>query len=110
MWERNAADDTFGFGVVFSDETLGGIEHADPAIYAAMEREFARWDDIDVHYRGEVHHQRRPRLRRDEPQAAARRSCSSAAPTSASTIHFRTEAPTSTSSRRPTTSWSPATG
>jgi anthraniloyl-CoA monooxygenase len=51
VWERNAADDTFGFGVVFSDETLGGIEHADPVIYAAMEREFARWDDIDVHYR-----------------------------------------------------------
>src|SRR5437588_3210472 len=54
VWERNAADDTFGFGVVFSDETLGGIEHADPAIHQAMTREFARWDDIDVHYRGEV--------------------------------------------------------
>jgi anthraniloyl-CoA monooxygenase len=52
IWERNAADDTFGFGVVFSDETLGGIEHADTAIYAAMSREFARWDDIDVHFRG----------------------------------------------------------
>jgi anthraniloyl-CoA monooxygenase len=50
VWERNAADDTFGFGVVFSDETLGGIEHADTAIYAAMSREFARWDDIDVHF------------------------------------------------------------
>src|SRR6185437_10494553 len=55
VWERNAADDTFGFGVVFSDETLGGIEHADSTIYAAMEREFARWDDIDVHFRGQVH-------------------------------------------------------
>ena len=54
VWERNAPDDTFGFGVVFSDETLGGIEHADPAIHAAMEAEFARWDDIDVHFRGEV--------------------------------------------------------
>jgi anthraniloyl-CoA monooxygenase len=54
VWERNAADDTFGFGVVFSDETLGGIEHADPRIHATMEAEFARWDDIDVHYRGEV--------------------------------------------------------
>ncbi len=54
VWERNAADDTFGFGVVFSDETLGGIEHADPAVHAAMEAEFARWDDIDVHYRDEV--------------------------------------------------------
>ncbi len=54
VWERNSADDTFGFGVVFSDETLGGIENADPVIYQQMEREFARWDDIDVHYRGEV--------------------------------------------------------
>jgi anthraniloyl-CoA monooxygenase len=54
VWERNAPDDTFGFGVVFSDETLGGIEHADPGIYRAMEREFARWDDIDVHFKGET--------------------------------------------------------
>ena len=54
VWERNADDDTFGFGVVFSDETLGGIEHADPAIHEAMSREFARWDDIDIHYRGAV--------------------------------------------------------
>jgi anthraniloyl-CoA monooxygenase len=54
VWERNAPDDTFGFGVVFSDETLGGIEHADTGIFRAMEREFARWDDIDVHYRGTV--------------------------------------------------------
>jgi anthraniloyl-CoA monooxygenase len=52
VWERNAADDTFGFGVVFSDETLGGIEHADAEIFAAMRRDFARWDDIDVHFRG----------------------------------------------------------
>jgi anthraniloyl-CoA monooxygenase len=54
VFERNAADDTFGFGVVFSDETLGGIEHADPAVFAAMQRRTARWDDIDVHYRGTV--------------------------------------------------------
>ncbi len=54
VWERNAADDTFGFGVVFSDETLGGIEHADLAVYRAMEREFARWDDIDVHVKGQT--------------------------------------------------------
>ena len=54
VWERNAPDDTFGFGVVFSDETLGGIENADPGIYQQMEREFAQWDDIDVHYRGQV--------------------------------------------------------
>ena len=54
VWERNAADDTFGFGVVFSDETLGGIEHADPVIHEAMAREFARWDDIDIHYKQQV--------------------------------------------------------
>ena len=35
MWERNAADDTFGFGVVFSDETLGGIGNADERIAEA---------------------------------------------------------------------------
>ena len=52
VWERNAAGDTFGFGVVFSDETLGGIEHADIEVFQAMRREFARWDDIDVHRRG----------------------------------------------------------
>jgi anthraniloyl-CoA monooxygenase len=54
VWERNAADDTFGFGVVFSDETLGGIEHADAEVFAAMQREFAVWDDIDVHFGGTV--------------------------------------------------------
>jgi anthraniloyl-CoA monooxygenase len=54
VWERNAPDDTFGFGVVFSDETLGGIEHADRAVFEQMQREFAIWDDIDVHFKGEV--------------------------------------------------------
>ncbi|MDI2129933.1 FAD-dependent monooxygenase [Yinghuangia seranimata] len=52
VWERNAADDTFGFGVVFSDETLDGIADADPRVHAAMSAEFARWSDIDVLFRG----------------------------------------------------------
>ncbi|MFF3248653.1 bifunctional salicylyl-CoA 5-hydroxylase/oxidoreductase [Streptomyces sp. NPDC002870] len=52
VWERNAPDDTFGFGVVLSDETLGGIEHADPVIYRALQDEFVRWDDIDIVHRG----------------------------------------------------------
>ncbi|WP_455358770.1 bifunctional salicylyl-CoA 5-hydroxylase/oxidoreductase [Streptomyces sp. SYSU K21746] len=52
VWERNAPDDTFGFGVVLSDETLGGIQHADPAVYRALQDEFVRWDDIDVVHRG----------------------------------------------------------
>ena len=54
MWERNAADDTFGFGVVFSDETLGGIEQADAAFFERLSQDFAVWDDIDVHYHGQV--------------------------------------------------------
>ncbi|MGW3357508.1 bifunctional salicylyl-CoA 5-hydroxylase/oxidoreductase [Streptomyces bungoensis] len=55
LWERNAPDDTFGFGVVLSDETLGGIEHADPVVYRALQREFVRWDDIDIVHRGVRH-------------------------------------------------------
>ncbi|MGW3507680.1 bifunctional salicylyl-CoA 5-hydroxylase/oxidoreductase [Streptomyces sp. NPDC000994] len=55
VWERNAPDDTFGFGVVLSDETLGGIEHADPVVYEALRRKFVRWDDIDIVHRGTRH-------------------------------------------------------
>jgi anthraniloyl-CoA monooxygenase len=55
VWERNAPDDTFGFGVVLSDETLGGIEHADPVVYEALRGEFVRWDDIDIVHRGTRH-------------------------------------------------------
>jgi anthraniloyl-CoA monooxygenase len=55
VWERNAPDDTFGFGVVLSDETLGGIEHADPAVYAELQKDFVRWDDIDIVHRGVRH-------------------------------------------------------
>ncbi|MGR8007581.1 bifunctional salicylyl-CoA 5-hydroxylase/oxidoreductase [Streptomyces hypolithicus] len=52
VWERGAPDDTFGFGVVLSDETLGGIQHADPVVYQALQGEFVRWDDIDIVHRG----------------------------------------------------------
>ncbi|MET8299298.1 FAD-dependent monooxygenase, partial [Streptomyces sp. NPDC005180] len=52
LWERNARDDTFGFGVVLSDETLGGIEHADPIVHRALQDEFIRWDTIDIVHRG----------------------------------------------------------
>lgn len=48
VWERNAPDDTFGFGVVFSDETLGAIESADTVVHRQMESLFARWTDIDI--------------------------------------------------------------
>ncbi|MDH6145468.1 anthraniloyl-CoA monooxygenase [Kitasatospora sp. GP30] len=55
VWERNAPDDTFGFGVVFSDETLGGIENADTEFATAMATRFARWTDIDIHIHGQRH-------------------------------------------------------
>ncbi|WP_461028104.1 bifunctional salicylyl-CoA 5-hydroxylase/oxidoreductase, partial [Streptomyces sparsus] len=54
VWERNPAERTFGFGVVLSDETLGGIEHADPAVFEALRRQFVRWDAIDVVHRGRL--------------------------------------------------------
>jgi anthraniloyl-CoA monooxygenase len=51
--ERNRADDTFGFGVVFSDATMAGIADADSEAYRGIARHLVHWDDIDVHYRGE---------------------------------------------------------
>src|SRR5918997_1482019 len=54
VYDRNAADDTFGFGVVFSEETLEGVEAADPETFAELAPRFARWAEIDIHYKGEV--------------------------------------------------------
>jgi anthraniloyl-CoA monooxygenase len=51
--ERNRPDDTFGFGVVFSDATMAGIADADSEAYRGIARHLVHWDDIDVHYRGE---------------------------------------------------------
>ncbi len=48
VWERNAPDDTFGFGVVFSDETLGGIGGADAPLHQQIQSCTARWTDIDI--------------------------------------------------------------
>jgi anthraniloyl-CoA monooxygenase len=52
VYERNQSDDTFGFGVVFSDETLGNFESADPESYAAIRRNFAYWGDIETYQGG----------------------------------------------------------
>jgi anthraniloyl-CoA monooxygenase len=54
IYERNRPDDTFGFGVVFSDATLGNLADADPVTHAAITSRFARWDDIETHVRGHV--------------------------------------------------------
>ena len=52
--ERNRADDTFGFGVVFSDATLESFADADRDSYAEITASFAHWDAIDIHYRATV--------------------------------------------------------
>ena len=54
VYERNRADDTFGFGVVFSDETLDNLMDYDPESYGAITRQFSYWDDIDFHFHSEV--------------------------------------------------------
>jgi anthraniloyl-CoA monooxygenase len=52
VYEQNKPDDTFGWGVVFSDETLGKFEEADPESMARIRENFAYWTDIDTFYRG----------------------------------------------------------
>ena len=54
VYERNRADDTFGFGVVFSDEALDTFEAYDRESYRKLAATFAYWDDIEVHRRGDV--------------------------------------------------------
>lgn len=51
--EREAPGVTFGFGVVFSDATLGALAEADPVSHAAITDRFAHWDAIDIFFRGE---------------------------------------------------------
>jgi anthraniloyl-CoA monooxygenase len=52
VFERNRADDTFGWGVVFSDQTVENLLANDPASGEAIRSEFAHWDDIEVHIHG----------------------------------------------------------
>jgi anthraniloyl-CoA monooxygenase len=54
LFERNRPDDTFGWGVVFSDQTVENLMANDPASGAVIRDEFAHWDDIEVHVHGET--------------------------------------------------------
>lgn len=51
IYERNAPQDTFGFGVVFSDETLTNLRVADPKVFEQIENEFVYWSKMDVVHR-----------------------------------------------------------
>lgn len=53
VYERNKADDAFGFGVVFSDETLSEFLTRDPKSYELIRSRFAYWDDLDIVRDGE---------------------------------------------------------
>jgi anthraniloyl-CoA monooxygenase len=53
VFERNRADDTFGFGVVFSDRTLDGIHQADPVLRQALAEHGRHWDAIEIRLKGE---------------------------------------------------------
>src|SRR5438045_8337971 len=50
--ERNKPYDTFGWGVVFSDQTLGNLRDADRDTYEQIVASFNHWDDIDIHFKG----------------------------------------------------------
>ena len=52
--ERNGPDDAYGWGVVFSEQTLETLRAAEPETYAEIAGAFVRWDDIDVHVKGTV--------------------------------------------------------
>ena len=52
VFERNRPEDTFGWGVVFSDKTMGNFLEADAPSHARIADEFYHWDDIDVHFKG----------------------------------------------------------
>ncbi len=54
VFEQNRPDDTFGFGVVFSDSSLDEYESRDKETYDRMREEFAYWDDIDISYKGHL--------------------------------------------------------
>jgi len=55
VFERNRPDDTFGFGVVFSDQTLETFRETDFPSYRAIADSFAYWDDIEIHFKGTTH-------------------------------------------------------
>lgn len=52
--ERNRPYDTFGWGVVFSDATLENLRAADAQTHDEIADNFARWDDIEIHFKGHV--------------------------------------------------------
>src|SRR6201996_3486627 len=51
VYERNRPHDTFGWGVVFSDQTLANLKGGDAVSQSRITDSFAHWDDIDIHFK-----------------------------------------------------------
>ena len=87
--ERNRPDDTFGWGVVFSDQTLDNLRQADPESHDAILDAFNHWDDIEIHFKGRAirsgghgfcgigRKQRSPKTNSDKSTRSAAQRCSS---------------------------------
>ncbi len=54
VYERNRSGDTFGWGVVFSDQTMDNLEKMDPQSAQDILDDFAHWDNIDVHFKDQT--------------------------------------------------------
>lgn len=67
VWERNAPNDTFGWGVVFSDKTLSYLKENDEASYQSITDSFEMWDNVDV-----VHRDRKVTIRGNRFSGIAR--------------------------------------
>jgi len=52
VWERNPEDNTFGWGVVFSDATIASFEEPDPIFYEVLKKHLRTWENVDIIYRG----------------------------------------------------------
>ena len=104
VYERNRAGDTFGFGVVFSDATLDGIDAADPVLRRALTEHGVHWDPIEVRLRGE-----RWRFGGNGMAAVARQTLLSLLQQRAMgagvDIQFLRAAPSRTTCSRPGTTW-----
>ncbi|MCS7476732.1 FAD-dependent monooxygenase [Umezawaea endophytica] len=92
LWEKGGVEDEVGFGVVFSDGALGGVQAADPRLFDVLGDRFVHWDAVDVRYRGETLSRGGYRFSAVERRALLhllRERCAEVGVT----VHFGTEAP-----------------
>lgn len=54
IWERNPRDNTFGWGVVFSEKTLEGLREPDPPTYQALMQAMRSWENVDIVHRDQL--------------------------------------------------------